>query len=190
MSIDTSNFKNGISLYLDNDVYSIIEFQHVKPGKGGAFVRTKLRRIRNGSVIEKTFRSGEKFDPAFLEKKKMQFLYEQGSELVLMDLDTYEQIPVSRESIGDGAKYLKEEMEVVALEVDGDILGYEIPATVELEVAETDPSFKGDTVSGGSKPAKLVTGATVQVPFHISQGDTVKVDTRSGEYLERVKISN
>ncbi len=188
MAIDTSDFKNGISFYLDKDVYSIIEFQHVKPGKGGAFVRTKLKKVKTGSVIEKTFRSGEKVDPAFLEKKKMQFLYQQGKELVLMDLDSYEQVPVTKEQIGDGAKYLKEEMEIIALEADGEVLGYEVPNTVELLVAETDPAFKGDTVSGGSKPAKLETGATVQVPFHISEGDLIKVDTRTGDYLERIKI--
>ena len=188
MAIDTSDFKNGISIYLDKEVYTIIDFQHVKPGKGSAFVRTKLKKVKSGSVIDKTFRAGEKLEPAYLEKKKMQFLYQQGKELILMDLDSFEQISVAREDIGDSAKYLKEEMELIALEADGNILGYEVPSTVELAIIETDPSFKGDTVSGGSKPAKLETGAVVQVPFHISLGDVVKVDTRSGDYVERVKI--
>jgi len=173
--------------YLDGDVYTIVEFQHVKPGKGGAFVRTRLRKIKTGSIMEKTFRSGERVEPAFVEKQKMQFLYRQGGELVLMDLDTYEQIPVEASALGDQSKYLKEDMEIVRLVAGDDVLGYELPNFVELEVAETDPGFRGDTVSGSNKPAKLETGATIQVPFHINPGDIVKVDTRTDTYLERVK---
>lgn len=177
-----------MAFYLDGDVYQIIDFQHVKPGKGGAFVRTKLKRLRNGNVIDKTFRSGEKVDDVFLEKLNFQYLYRQGTELVLMDLDSYEQFPVEESLIGDGVKYLKEEMEVLALKAGDDILGYEVPNFVELVVEQTDPAYKGDTVSGGStKPATLETGAVVQVPFHIKEGDKVKVDTRTGDYLERVK---
>lgn len=187
MAIDTSDFKNGMHMYLDGDVYTIIEFQHVKPGKGGAFVRTRLRKIKNGATLEKTFRSGEKVEPAFVEKKKMQFLYRQADELVLMDLDTYEQIPVDGSSLGDQAKYLKEDSELIMLDCDGEVLGYELPSFVELQVVETDPGFKGDTVSGSNKPAKLETGATVNVPFHINEGDIVKIDTRTDTYLERVK---
>lgn len=187
MAIDTSDFKNGMHFYLDGEVYTIIEFQHVKPGKGGAFVRTKLRKIKTGQVTEKTFRSGERVEPAFVEKKKMQYLYRQGDELVLMDLDTYEQVPVSAESLGDQAKYLKEDCELICLEAAGDVLGYELPNFVELQVVETDPGYKGDTVSGSNKPAKLETGAIVQVPFHINEGDIIKVDTRTDTYLERVK---
>lgn len=170
------------------DVYTIIEFQHVKPGKGGAFVRTKLRKVKSGAVLENTFRSGEKVDAVFVEKKKMQFLYKQGNEMILMDMDTYEQEPVSTESLGDQAKYLKEEMEIVQLVGNNDVLGYELPNFVELEIVETDPGFKGDTVSGSStKAAKLETGATVQVPYHLAEGDVVKIDTRTDAYLERVK---
>lgn len=187
MAIDTSDFKNGMHMYLDGDVYTIVEFQHVKPGKGGAFVRTRLRKVRTGSILEKTFRSGERFEPAFVEKKKMQYLYRQGSELVLMDLDTYEQEPVKETSIGEGTKYLKEDAEVTALVADGEVLGYEIPSFVELAIVETDPGFRGDTVSGSNKPAKLESGATIQVPFHLNVGDVVKVDTRTDAYLERVK---
>jgi elongation factor P len=172
---------------MDGDVWTIIEFQHVKPGKGGAFVRTRLRKVRTGQVIEKTFRSGERVEPAFVEKVKMQYLYKQGGDAILMDLDTYEQIPVPFESLGDQAKYLKEESEIVALQSGGGNLGYELPSFVELEVTETDPGFRGDTVSGSNKPAKLETGATVQVPFHINIGDVIKVDTRTDSYLERVK---
>ena len=173
--------------YLDGEVYTIIEFQHVKPGKGGAFVRTRLRKVKTGQVTEKTFRSGERVEPAFVEKNKMQFLYRQADELVLMDLDSYEQTPVSSESLGDQAKYLKEDCELICLVASGDILGYELPNFVELEVVETDPGYKGDTVSGSNKPAKLETGAVVQVPFHINEGDIIKVDTRTDSYLERVK---
>jgi elongation factor P len=187
MAIDTSDFKNGMHMFLDGDVYTIIEFQHVKPGKGGAFVRTRLRKIKNGATLEKTFRSGEKVEPAFVEKKKMQFLFRQNAELVLMDLDSYEQQPVPESSLGDQAKYLKEDMEIIMLDCDGEVLGYELPSFVELAVVETDPGFKGDTVSGSTKPAKLESGATVNVPFHINEGDVIKVDTRTDSYLERVK---
>lgn len=186
MAIDTSDFRNGMGIFIDGEVYLIVEFQHVKPGKGGAFVRTRLKKMKTGATLEKTFRSGEKFDPAFIEKKKMQFLYRQGSELVLMDLDSYEQIHVPEEQIGEGVKYLKEEAEVVALDVNGEVLGYDLPPFVELEITETDPGFKGDTVSGSTKPATLETGAVVLVPFHLKVGDVVKVDTRTDTYLERV----
>lgn len=177
-----------MAFYLDNEVHQILEFQHVKPGKGGAFVRTKLKRLKTGNVIDKTFRAGEKVDPVFIEKVNFQYLYRQGNELVLMDLDTYEQVNVPEAQIGDGAKYLKEEMEVLGIRAGEEVLGYEVPNFVELVVEQTDPAFKGDTVSGGStKPATLETGASVQVPFHIKEGDKIKVDTRTGDYLERVK---
>ena len=188
MAIDTSDFKNGMHFYLDGDVYTIVEFQHVKPGKGGAFVRTRLRKVKTGQMLEKTFRSGERVEPAFVEKLKMQFLYRQASEMILMDLDTYEQFPVPEDCLGSQGKYLKEDMEIVALSANGETLGYELPNFVELAIVETDPGFKGDTVSGGStKPAKLESGATVNVPFHLNVGDVVKVDTRTDTYLERVK---
>jgi elongation factor P len=188
LAIDTSDFKNGMHFYMDGDVYTIVEFQHVKPGKGGAFVRTRLRKLKSGQVLEKTFRSGERVEPAFVEKVKMQFLYRQQGELILMDLDTYEQIPVDEETLGDQAKYLKEDVEITALTAGGETLGYELPNFVELVIVEADPGFKGDTVSGGStKAAKLESGATINVPFHINVGDTVKVDTRTDSYLERVK---
>ena len=188
MAVDTSDFKNGMHFTMDGDVWTIIEFQHVKPGKGGAFVRTRLRKVRTGQVIEKTFRSGERVDQVYVEKVKMQFLYRQMNEMILMDLDTYEQIPVESSTMGDQGKYLKDESEVVALVANGETLGYELPNFVELAIAQTDPGVKGDTVSGGAtKPAKLETGATINVPFHINIGDVVKVDTRTDAYLERVK---
>lgn len=188
MAIDTSDFRNGMAFYIDGEVHQIVEFQHVKPGKGGAFVRTKLKRLRTGNTLEKTFRSGEKFDPAFIENKEFQYLFRMGDELTLMDLDSYEQISIPAAQLGESEKYLKEEMKVIALVAGEETLGYEIPAFVELEVVQTDPSYKGDTVSGGStKPATLESGAVIQVPFHIKEGDVLKVDTRTGSYLERVK---
>jgi elongation factor P len=174
--------------YLDGDVWTIIEFQHVKPGKGGAFVRTKLRKVRTGQTVEKTFRSGERVEPAYVEKVKWQNLGRARGEVTLMDLDTYEQSTVSESVFGDQKDFLKDDMEVVAMVAGDEVLGYEIPNFLELEVVETDPGYKGDTVSGSStKPAKLETGASVNVPFHINVGDTIKVDTRNGSYLERVK---
>lgn len=174
--------------YLDGDVFTIVEFQHVKPGKGGAFVRTKLRKLKTGQTIEKTFRSGERVEPAFVEKMKMQFLGRQRGQALLMDLDSYEQFEVEESTLGDQAKFLKDDMELVSLVAGSETLGYELPNFVELEIVETDPGYKGDTVSGSStKPAKLETGATINVPFHINVGDVVKVDTRTEEYLERVK---
>ena len=187
MAIDTSDFKNGMHFYMDGDVWTIIEFQHVKPGKGGAFVRTRLRKVRTGQVIEKTFRSGERVEPAFVERVAMQYLYKQGSDAIVMDLDTYEQIPIPFGTLGDQGAFLKEESEIAALQANGETLNYELPNFVELEVTETDPGFKGDTVSGSNKPAKLETGATVQVPLFVNIGDVIKVDTRTGGYLERVK---
>lgn len=188
MAVDTSDFRNGMHINLDGDVYTIIEFQHVKPGKGGAFVRTKLRKVKTGSVLERTFRSGEKVEPVFVEKVKKQFLYRQGNELILMDLDTFEQDPVDESTLGDQSKYLKEDSELIVLEANGEVLGYELPSFVELQIVETEPGYKGDTVSGGAtKSAKLETGAVINVPFHINEGDIVKVDTRTDTYLERVK---
>jgi len=187
VAIDTSDFKNGISFIMDGDVWTIVEFQHVKPGKGGAFVRTRLRKAKSGQVIDKTFRSGEKVEPAYIEKVKMQYLYTQGNDAILMDLDTYEQIPVPLSAFGDQKGFLKDDMEVTMMQAGAETLGYEIPNFLELEVVETDPGFRGDTVSGSNKPAKLETGATIQVPFHINIGDVLKVDTRTGSYLERVK---
>lgn len=187
MAVDTSDFKNGMAFYLEGEVYQILEFQHVKPGKGGAFVRTRLKKLKTGNVMEKTFRSGERVEPAYVERVKKQYLYTQGDQVVLMDLDTYEQDEVPVAKIGDGAKYLKEEMEVQVMLVDGEPMGYEVPNFVELTIAQTDPGFKGDTVSGNvTKPATLETGAMVQVPMHINEGDVIKIDTRTDSYLERV----
>ncbi len=173
---------------MDGDTWTLIEFQHVKPGKGGAFVRTKLRKIKTGQVLEKTFRSGEKIEPVFVEKMKMQFLFRQMNNVTLMDMDSYEQIVIEASVLGDQAEFLKEDMEIICVQVKGEVLGYELPNFVELVVVETDPGERGNTVSGGAtKAAKMESGATIQVPFHINIGDILKVDTRSGSYLERVK---
>ncbi|MEN6371972.1 MAG: elongation factor P [Armatimonadota bacterium] len=185
--MDTSDFKNGLSILLDNDIFTIVEFQHVKPGKGGAFVRTKLKNVKTGGVIDKTFRAGEKMEQAVLERKPMQYIYQQDGDYFLMDLESFEQIPVSKEMIGDPVKYLKENEQVMTVSHNDEIIGVELPFTVELEVIETDPGVRGDTASGGSKPAKLETGAVIQVPFFINIGDKLKVDTRTDAYLERAK---
>ncbi len=185
--IDTSDFRNGLSVIQDNDIYTIIEFQHVKPGKGGAFVRTKLKNVRTGAVLDKTFRAGEKMEQARLERRPMQYLYSLDDEYYLMDNSTFEQITVSKAQFGDAVKYLKDGMEVTVIDHNGTIIGAEVPYFVELEVIETEPDMRGDTASGGSKPAKLETGAVIQVPFFVNVGTRVKVDTRTDSYLERVK---
>jgi elongation factor P len=185
--IDTSDFRNGLSILIDNDIFTIVDFQHVKPGKGGAFVRSKLKNIRTGGVIDKTWRAGEKMEQAILERKPMQYLYSQDNEYFVMDMESFEQISVQKEQIGEPVKYLKDGEQVMVLTHQGRVIGVELPFSVELEVAETDPGVRGDTASGGSKPAKLETGAVVQVPFFINVGDKIKVDTRSDAYLERAK---
>jgi elongation factor P len=185
--MDTSDFKNGLSISLDNDIFIIVEFQHVKPGKGPAFVRTKLRNVRSGAVIEKTFRAGEKMDQAILERFPLQFSYEQDGEYFFMDTDSYELVEVPRAKIGDAVKYLKDGVEVNALSHKGEVINVELPMTLEFEVTHTEPGFKGDTATGGNKPATLETGAQVQVPLFINIGDRIKVDTRTGAYLERCK---
>ncbi len=185
--IDTSDFRNGLSIIQDNDIFTIVEFQHVKPGKGGAFVRTRIRNLKTGATIEKTFRAGEKMEQAHIERKPMQYLYNQEDEYFLMDGQTYEQVSVTRAAIGDPVKYLKDGMEVQVVDHAGVIIGVEVPFFVELEVTETDPGVRGDTASGGSKPATVETGAVVNVPFFINVGDRIKIDTRTDNYLERAK---
>ncbi len=185
--MDTSDFRNGLSIILDGDIFTIVDFQHVKPGKGGAFVRSKLKNLRTGAVVDKTWRAGEKMDQAILERRPMQFLYSQDGEYHLMDNETFDQIAVEKSSFGDAAKYLKEGQEVSVLSHQERVIGAELPITVELEVTETDPGVRGDTASGGSKPATLETGAVIQVPFFINVGDRLKVDTRTDAYLERAK---
>ncbi|MCC6484890.1 MAG: elongation factor P [Armatimonadetes bacterium] len=185
--IDTSDFRNGLHIIQDGDIYTIVEFQHVKPGKGGAFVRTRLKNLRSGAVTEKTFRAGERMEQAVVERKEMEYLYNDGDELVLMDMETFDQVHINASLIGDQVKYMKENSPVTAVIHNGNVIDAEIPFFVELEVVETTANMKGDTASGGSKPATLETGAVVGVPFFINVGDKVKVDTRTDSYLERVR---
>jgi elongation factor P len=183
----TADFRNGMTLVIDGDLYWLVEFLHVKPGKGGAFVRSKLKNVKTGRVIDKTFRAGEKVEEARLDRKNMQFLYSADEQLYFMDMETYEQISLDKNLVGDGVKYLKEGDTIDTL-FWGDIaVGVELPLFVELAVASTVPGIKGDTASGGSKPATLETGAEVQVPLFIQEGETLKIDTRTGAYIERVR---
>jgi elongation factor P len=184
--ITTNDFRNGMTIELDGTLYNILYFQHVKPGKGGAFVRSRLKNLKTGAVIEKTFRAGEKVELAVLDKRRMQFLYREGSHFHFMDTDTYEQMALEEEELGEAARFLKEDTVVDMPLYEGKPIGVELPIFVELEVSETAPGVKGDTASGGSKPAVLETGATVQVPLFVEAGNRIKVDTRSGEYVERV----
>jgi elongation factor P len=185
--MDTSDFKNGISLLLENEIYTIIDFQHVKPGKGGAFVRSTLKNVKTGRSLDKTWRAGERMEQAILDRRPLQYLYNDGEDYYVMDKDSFEQIPIRKEQIGDGVKYLKENMDVTVMTHKDDIIGVEVPTFVELLIVETAGSEKGDTASGGSKPATVETGAVVNVPFFVKSGDVVKIDTRTGAYLERVK---
>ena len=183
----TADFRNGFTFRMDGDIWQIVEFQHVKMGRGGAIVRTKLKNLRTGRVLDKTFRSGEKVDDVMVERRPMQYLYRQGDDFVFMDNETYDQVNVPKDLVGDAEKFLREG-EVVEIAYSEDKPVYlELPVAVELTVTQTEPGIKGDTVSGGGKPATLETGAVVTVPLFINEGDVIKVDTRTGEYIERAK---
>ncbi len=184
---DTSDFRNGLIIKFKNDLYTIVEFQHVKPGKGGAFVRSTLKNLRNGKVLDNTFRAGEGVEVVRVERRKYQYLYRDGDFLVCMDNDTFEQINVPAEYFGSGVGYLKESEEVEILFNGSEIINVEIPIFVNLKVIETEPGFRGDTATGANKPAKLETGATINVPLFINVNDLLRVDTRTGGYVERVK---
>lgn len=184
--ISTNQFKNGSAIKVDGKRFTIVYFQHVKPGKGGAFVRTKLRNLDNGAVVEKTFRAGEKVENVRTESRPMTYLYEDGDLAYFMDTETYDQIPISSEVVGEAAGYIVPNGTVNVLSADGEVISVEPPAHVDLEVTQTDPGLKGDTATGGSKPATLETGVVVQVPLFVNVGDQVRVDTRTNEYLTRV----
>ena len=184
--VTAGDFRNGVTFEMDGNVMQVIEFQHVKPGKGAAFVRTKLRNVISGAVVEKTFSPTEKFESAFVERKDMQFLYEDSGLYYVMDNDTYEQIPLGSDVIGNAFRFVKESMNVRVLSYKGNVFGVEPPMFVELEVTATEPGVKGDTATGASKPATLETGAEIKVPLFINEGDILNIDTRTGEYLERV----
>lgn len=184
--ISAGDFRNGITIELDNNVYQIIEFQHVKPGKGAAFVRTKLKNIKNGGVVEKTFRPTEKCPQARIDRKEMQYLYSDGDLYYFMDTENFEQIALNKEMAGDALKFVKENEMCKVCSHNGNVFSVEPPLFVELEITETEPGFKGDTATGASKPATVETGAVVYVPLFVDQGEKIKIDTRSGEYLSRV----
>ncbi len=187
MAISTADFKNGITIVLDEGLFGIVEFQHVKPGKGGAFVRTTLKNVLSGKTVDRTFNAGTKVDTATVDKRSMTFLYKDGSDFVFMDGDTYDQIHVPAETVGGGADYLLENTEVVVAVHEGTPLYVELPVTLELVVQHTDPGLQGDRSTGGTKPATLETGHTIAVPLFITTGEKVKVDTRDSSYLGRVK---
>lgn len=184
--ISAGDFRNGVTIELEGNVYQIIEFQHVKPGKGAAFVRTKLKNIKNGGVVEKTFRPTEKCPQAHIDRKDMQYLYNDGDLYYFMDVENYEQIALSTDDIGDALKFVKENEMVKVCSHKGSVFAVEPPLFVELEITETEPGFKGDTATGATKPATVETGATVYVPLFVEQNDVIKIDTRTGEYLSRV----
>jgi len=185
--ISTSDLKNGLTIKMDGQLFQVIEFQHVKPGKGGAFVRTKLRSLSSGNVLERTFRSGEKLEDAFIEYKKLQFMYAAGDEYHFMDEKTYEQFGLTAEQVGEVPHFLKENMVVTASFYEGKLMTIEPPMFVELAVVEADPGLKGDTAKSGTKAVKLETGYSIQVPLFVDIGDVLKIDTRTGDYVERVK---
>ncbi|HEV2070402.1 MAG TPA: elongation factor P [Acidimicrobiales bacterium] len=186
MSITTNDLKNGITLDLPEGLFQVVDFQHVKPGKGGAFVRTTLKNSRTGAVVDRTFRASEKVEQAVIDKREMQYLYREGDELVFMDNTTYEQLSVAPSSLGPAGGFLVQGASAVLQMYAGEIVGVEIPTSVELEVTETEPGLQGDRVSGGRKPATVETGIAVSVPLFINVGDRIKVDTRNGQYLTRV----
>ncbi|MGH9277674.1 MAG: elongation factor P [Acidimicrobiales bacterium] len=186
MNVSTNDLKNGMALNLPEGLYTVVEFQHVKPGKGGAFVRTKLKNLRTGAVIDRTYRADEKLEQAIIDKREMQYLYRESDHQVFMDTSTYDQMNVDAETVGEAANYLKEGDSVIVQMYGPDIVGLDLPAAVELAVTATEPGVQGDRVSGARKPATLETGVVVQVPLFVNTGDKVKVDTRSGEYLTRV----
>ena len=183
--VTAGDFRNGVTFEMDGNVYSIIEFQHVKPGKGAAFVRTKIRNVISGAVTEKTFNPNDKFPTAFIERKDMEYLYNDGDLYYFMDNETYGQTPISPSILGDNFKFVKENMVCKVLSYKGNVFGVEPPNFVELQVTQTDPGFKGDTATNATKPATLETGAEIKVPLFIDEGEMIRIDTRTGEYMER-----
>jgi elongation factor P len=184
-TISTADFKNGMTLDLEDGLFQLVEFQHVKPGKGGAFVRTTLKNARTGAVVERTFRAGERMERAVIDKREMQYLYNDGESYVFMDNSTYDQLPVPPATLGEATNFLVEQSTAILMMYGDEIVGVDLPASVELSIANTEPGIQGDRVSGAKKPATLETGLVVQVPLFIEPGERVKVDTRSGEFISR-----
>lgn len=187
MAISTADFKTGLTIEYEGKVFQIIEFQHVKPGKGGAFVRSRLKNLVTGATIEKTWRAGDSMENALVERRNVEFLYRDGDDFVFMDMEDFEQLQLSRSDVGDVAKFLKDNTPVQLTTWKGAVLGVEPPQTMEFTITQTDPGLRGDTAQGGSKPATLETGAVVTVPLFVNEGEVIRVDTRSGQYLERAK---
>lgn len=187
MAITTADFKTGLTIEYEGNVYQVIEFQHVKPGKGGAFVRSRLKNLMTGATLDKTWRAGDKMDSAMVERRNVEFLYRDGDDLVLMDMNDYEQMTLPAAKAGDAVKFLKDNTPVQTFTWKGQLLNLELPQTLEYTVTQTDPGLRGDTAQGGSKPATIETGATITVPLFVEEGEKIRVDTRSGQYLERVK---
>lgn len=185
--ISAGEFRNGVTFEMDGQVLQVVEFQHVKPGKGAAFVRVKMKNVITGAVTERSFNPTDKYEPAYVERKEMQYLYSDGDLYYFMDTETYEQLPINKSTLGDDFRFVTENMNVKVLSYKGSVFAVEPPLFVELEITETDPGFKGNTATNTLKPAVVETGATVQVPLFIEQGDKIKIDTRTGEYLERSK---
>jgi elongation factor P len=183
--ISSNDFKTGLTIEIDGDIFQIVEFQHVKPGKGSPFVRTKIKNVRTGSVVEKRFNAGEKVERARLDRREMQYLYKDGEQFVVMDNESFEQLMLNESQIGDQVKWLKENMNLGVLLYNSEVIGVDLPNTVELKVIETEPGVKGDTATGGSKNAVVETGASVQVPFFVNEGDILIIDTRTGSYVSR-----
>jgi elongation factor P len=187
VALSTADFKNGLTIEYEGNVYQIVEFQHVKPGKGGAFVRSRIRNLMNGASIEKTWRAGEKVEAALVERRNVDFLYRDSEDLVFMDMSDYEQLTLPAKQVGDAINFLKENTPVQLVTWKGQLLNIELPQTMEFTITQTDPGLRGDTAQGGSKPATLETGAVVTVPLFVNEGEVIRVDTRTGQYIERAK---
>jgi elongation factor P len=187
MAISTSDFKTGLTIEYEGNVFQIIEFQHVKPGKGGAFVRSRLRNLMTGAALDKTWRAGERMEQALVERRNVDFLYRDGDDLVFMDMDDYEEMRLPSAQVGDSVKFLKDNTTVQLMTWKNQLLNLELPQTMEFVITQTDPGLRGDTAQGGSKPATLETGAVVTVPLFVNEGEVIRVDTRSGQYIERAK---
>jgi len=187
VALSTSDFKNGLTIEYEGNVYQIIDFQHVKPGKGGAFVRSRIRNLMNGASIEKTWRAGEKVEAALVERRTVDFLYRDGEDLVFMDMDDYEQMTLPAKKVGDTINFLKDNTTVQLVQWKEQLLNLEMPQVMEYTITQTDPGLRGDTAQGGSKPATIETGAVVTVPLFVNEGEVIRVDTRTGQYIERAK---
>jgi elongation factor P len=187
VALSTSDFKTGLTIEYEGNVFQIVEFQHVKPGKGGAFVRSRIKNLMNGNTIDKTWRAGERVEQALVERRNVEYLYRDGEDLVFMDMSDYEQLTLPAKQVGDAVNFLKDNTPVQLVQWKEQLLNMELPQTMEFKITQSDPGVRGDTAQGGSKPATLETGATVTVPLFVNEGETIRVDTRTGQYIERVK---